>query len=358
MLCERNETSAGCEIKYIEVTPLAGKKAFTNRTYTTLLALVVLWYENKTQDGSFKIHLSDIAKKKKINPESGKNLRNIRDDLYCLKTTTIDFVSTFIDSKGLENSLTNISILSSLQIDSQTLCTRDRFIRGAFSQPFTTNLLNEKTNLQNLNSILEISTEIGQILFRYIDTKIYGRNVFEKVSAELFKDIFGEDLGRYRWVSRRRQVLEYHLPLIDNKLLSSEKLLRVYQSETSDKTDVKIVCSTVSERLDKRGSGEKKTITSDQIIESRTAAIFEAVVDNDDHSWQTWARMLAKSYSDNLLYRVISEFKEAANQSPTQIEHRNKFFTDCFHRLAHQTGAEWVGSCGENCTKRPENEPH
>ena len=322
-----------------------------------MLALVLLWHENQTCDGCFKVHLSDIAKLKNIDPEAGKNLRNIRDDLYCLKTTAIDFVSTFIDSKGVENSLMAISILSLLEIDSQKLCTRDRYVKGAFNQPFTTNLLNRKTNLQNLNSILQISTEIGQILFRYIDTRIYKRKVYEKVSEELFKDIFGEDDRRFKWASRRRQVLEHHLPLLDNKVLSSGKRLRTSLSETSGETDVKIVCSTVSDPLDKRGSGKKKAIIADEIIESRTAAIQDAVGDNDNLSWQTWTRLLAERYSDTLVCRVISEFKEHARHGNTKIQHREKYFTDCFHRLVHQTGVEWVGNCGESCPKRPENAP-
>ena len=350
------DTTGDKIIKSIEVAPVVGGRAYTNRTYTTLLALIVIWHQNQTLDGSWKIHLSDIAKTKGIDPAAGKNLRNIRDDLYSLKTTTIDFKSTFVDGEGLEKSLKNISILSDLQFDTDTPRTRDRYVQGTFSKPFADNLLSGKTNLQNLNSILQITTEIGQIIFRYIDTHIFNKKVYEKNSAALFEVIFGfgEDAKRFKWTSRRRRVLEHHLPLLNGKVLSCGRRLYVRLAETSDNTDIKIICKAVSGSLgahDNRSIG-RKTV-ADEIINSRTVAIQEAVGEIDDPEWKTWVRRLAMSYSDNVLFRAIAEYKETARHSDTRIIHRDKYFTDVFHRTVHAIGAEWIGNCAESCSKRP-----
>ena len=355
LITERRETAAGCEIKYIEVTPRIGKKAFTNRTYTTLLALILLWYENQTADGSFRIHLSDIAKKKRIDHNAGNNLKRIWDDLYSLKTTAIDFASTFIDSDGLENSLKSVSILSALELEPKTDNPRDRYISGAFSEPIITNLKNEKTNPKNLSSILEIDTEIGQILYRYIDTKIYGNNVFEKASAALFYDLFG-DAKRYDWLSRRKQVLEYHINQINGSVLSSGKLLSVFLSDTADKKDIKIVCTSSAKNLPNRKRVSVKVANTDKTtIDGLAAAIQEAVGTVNDPNWISWTKFLARSYSGVLIFRAIAEFNEAVRHGHEEIEHRGPFFTALFHRMVHKTDARWVGDCSVRCNKRPKN---
>ena len=342
--CERRETEAGCEITYVEVKPLVGTKAYTNRTYMTLLALILHWYENKTVDGSFRIHLSDIAKKKRIDHSGGKNLKSIRDDLYCLKTTAIDFASTFVDCDGLENSLESVSILSSLEFDSKRARPKDRYVVGAFSKPITRNLNNEKTNPKNLDSILKINSEIGQILFRYIDTRIYSSDdkvkIFEKNSAALFDDLFG-NVASYKWKSSRKRVLNRHIGQLNNLELSSGKLLRVALLETSDREDVKIVCTTVSpdslqsRKRGKRGKG-RAAIADKSIFEIDGLALaMQDVVRVDDANWISWTKRLAKSYSDTFIYSVIAEFKEADHRNK-KIKYRDRFFTSLFHSMTHK----------------------
>ena len=95
----------------ITVAPRVGKKSFTNRTYTTLLALIVLWHMRPTQDGKFKHHYSDVCRVKGISPSSGKNLSNIYHDLYCLATTSMDFHSSFFNEYGEPDDLENVQIV-------------------------------------------------------------------------------------------------------------------------------------------------------------------------------------------------------------------------------------------------------
>ena len=224
-----------------------------------------------------------------------------------------------------------------------------------------TNLKNEKTNPKNLSSILEIDTEIGQILYRYIDTKIYGKNVFEKASAALFHDLFGNDnVKSYRWKSSRKRVLKRHIDHIKNSVLSSGKLLCVFLLETSDKKDVKIVCKTVSPDSDSLPSGNRKhklVVTDKSSVDIDGLALaMQDVVGVDDPNWVSWTKRLAKSYSANLIYRVNSEFNEAVRNGHNKIEHRDKFFTSLFHSTVHKTGGEWIGRCDKHCRKRPEHE--
>ena len=262
-------------IKSIEVAPVIGGRAFTNRTYTTLLALIVIWHKNQTQNGKFRVNLSDIARLKRINHESGKNLRNIRDDLYSLRTTIIDFRSTWsasFNEDDLENSLRNFTILADLEIDSKSKYTRDRYVLVEFCQPIVTNLLNRKTNLQNLNSILEISTEIGQILFRYIDTKIYQKEFWQKTSTSLIFRISSGVEGVISGPHGAGRCLEHHLPLLNGRVLSSGKRLYVKLADTADCTDVKIICRTVSDSLDRCGGETRRPSIADEIIEGRTGS--------------------------------------------------------------------------------------
>ena len=362
--CGRRETEAGCEITYVEVKPLVGTKAYTNRTYTTLLVLILHWYENKTADGSFRIRLSDIAKKKRIDHSAGKNLKNIRDDLYCLKTTAIDFASTFVDFNGLENSLESVSILSILEFDSESARPKDRYVLGAFSKPITRNLKNEKTNPNNFDSILKINSEIGQILFRYIDTRIYSSDnkvkIFEKNSVALFIELFG-NVASYKCKSSRKRFLNRHVGELNNLVLSSGKLLRVDVIETCDFSDVKIVCTTVSpDSLPGKGGRKryqlkqlKPAIADKNFVDIDGLSIaMQDVVRVDDADWISWTIRLAKSYSDTFIYSVIAEFKEADHRNK-KIKHRDRFFTSLFHSMTHKTGRVWIGTCDEHCNKRP-----
>ena len=91
-------------------------------------------------------------------------------------------------------------------------------------------------------------------------------------------------------------------------------------------------------------------------LKAAQAAILDAVGDVDNPRWETWVRQLAKSYSDTVVFRVVAEYKDIDRHS-VQIAHRDKFFTDLFHRTVHLVGTEWIGGCAESCPKRPENGP-
>ena len=348
----------GTEVRSVEVTPLSGERSYTNRTYTTLLALILLWHDDKykTEDGGFRLHLSDIAKKKCINHESGKNLRNIREDLYCLKTTTIDFRRTFIDQNGPDNSLENISILSTLKITkkSKSDSSKDSYFAGRFSEVIIDNLIRGCTNPKNLTSLLKINSERGQILYRYIDTKIYGKPTFEKTSLSLFKDLFGEGVLRYSWKSNRKYVLEKIVNSIDNSRLSSGNILRIRLADTADKKDIKIICTnTPTKKLPNHNI--RPVINADETVINSIATDIQSVVNIqvEDAEWESWTKFLAAHYTENLTYRVIAEFKEVDVHGDVDIDDRRCYFTDLFHRLAHATGAEWVGkNCGKDCPKK------
>ena len=348
---KKNET----EVRSVEVTPQSGERSYTNRTYTTLLALILLWHDDKykTDDGGFRLHLSDIAKKKCINHESGKNLRNIQEDLYCLKTTTIDFRRTFIDQNGPDNSLENICILSTLKITKKSRSSKDTYFAGRFSEVIIDNLSRGCTNPKNLTSLLKIKSERGQILYRYIDTKIYGKTTFEKTSSSLFKDLFGKGVLRYSWKSNRKNVLEKLVNYIDKSRLSSGNILRIRLADTADKKDVKIICTnTPTKKLSNHNI--RPIINTDETVINSIATDIQRVVkiQTEDAEWENWTKYLAAHYTDILTYRVIAEFREA-DILLENIDNRGRYFTDLFHRLAHATGAEWVGkNCGKDCPKR------
>ena len=160
--------------------------------------------------------MSDIARIKGIST-NGKNLNNIYADLDCLDGTRMDWQASFIDESGTPKTFNKVHIITGLSGKSTAKNRADRFITGHFTPPFLRNLINGKTNPKNLTSILKIRSEIGQVLFRYIDTKIYKKARFEKTSIGLFADLGLDASDMYKKLSERKERLSASLKQLINQ---------------------------------------------------------------------------------------------------------------------------------------------
>lgn len=352
------DTPDGTEMRSLSITPLAGEKAYTNRTYTTLLALIIWWHQHPTSDGNFKVHLSDLARIKGI-ATKGKNLSNIYEDLDRLDGTRMDWDSSFLDEYGTPQSFNKIHIITGLSGKSHEKNRANRYITGTFTPPFLRNLIAGKTNPKNLTSILKIRSEIGQVLFRYIDTKIYKKAHFEKRSKSLFTALGLDSADIYKKMSRRKTTLERVVKAIDKSTLTTGNLLRIKIEATTDNKDVKIVCNSIASELIPAPRSKVKPAHTDKAqIVMLAQDIRDAVQAKDSEPWISWTERLAKYYPDNVIYRVLGEYKEIDRHSETEIDDRGKFFTSHFHRTVHNMGMEWIGKdCKKSCKLRPENNP-
>ncbi len=352
------DTEEGTEMRSLSITPLAGEKAYTNRTYTTLLALIIWWHQHPTSDGNFKVHLSDLARIKGI-ATKGKNLSNIYEDLDRLDGTRMDWDSSFLDEYGTPQTFNKIHIITGLSGKSREKNRANRYITGTFTPPFLRNLVAGKTNPKNLTSILTIRSEIGQVLFRYIDTKIYKKVRYEKRSKALFADLGLDSSDEYNKISRRKRTLERVIPAIDKLTLTTGHLLRIKLEPTSDGKDVKVVCNSIATELIPAPQTKVKVAHTDKAqITMLAQDIRDAVQAQESESWLSWTERLAKYYPDTVIYRVLGEYKEIDRHSETEIDDRGKFFTNHFHRIAHNMGMEWIGkNCDKSCKLRPENDP-
>jgi len=352
------ETPTGKEPASLSITPLAGETAYTNRTYTTLLALIIWWHQHPTSDGSFTVHLSDLARIKGI-ATKGKNLTNIYEDLDRLDGTRMDWDSSFVDEFGVPQTFKKIHIITEFSGKSSEKNRANRFVTGTFTPPFLSNLLANKTNPKNLSSILRIRSEIGQVLFRYIDTKIFNKPQLEKVSKALFFEVGLDSSKVYKNLSRRKLLLNRVIEAIDKSTLSTGNLLRIKLAPTVDRKDVKIVCHSIAPEFIPKARSKVKIANTDKAqIALLAQDIREAVQSPESESWTSWTMRLAKYYPENLIYRVIGEYKEIDRHSETPIEKRGNFFTSHLHRTAHSVGMEWIGKgCDKSCKLRPEKDP-
>ena len=104
----------------------------------------------------------------------------------------------------------------------------DKVFYGQFHESILRNLIAGKTNPKNLTSLMKIKGEIAQIVFRYIDTKIYTKVRYEKKSRALFEELgLIKDAKKYQEKGKRQALLKRVIDEIDQLILSTGNVLRI-----------------------------------------------------------------------------------------------------------------------------------
>lgn len=345
----------------IAITPLAGSKAYTHRTYMTLLAVFLMWYRNPNPDGEVEGHLNDIVRIKKQSTKSPKNRDSVYEDLDCLSGTATDWIRSF-DINGKPMSLERVHLLCSFEyqkgVSEKDGSSFNRKFKCKIYPEILARLKEKKINPIAYESLLNINRDMAGIYFRYIDSKIALKSdgkPWEWNSFIFFKELGFMENPRYKEKAYRKIAVTKIAKEINGKHLSSGATLRASVHETADKKDIKIRHFVEQPTFTFNNKKSYPIVNKDADLVSYLADEIADVVGQKDTAMK-WYRKIAQHYDQTLIFRALGLFKEAKETNRTPIETEGGLFSYFVHRLAHEMGYDWIGECTATCELRPENQ--
>ena len=334
----------------MKVSPPEGIKSPTHQTYKILLALFDLWHEQRSADGALTCSLRDVCSRLHIKM-TGKAAQAIVKELDVIRGAYLSWKFSFINDRGEGQSLRPMNILEDFQYDEWTP-KAEKFksrVYIKFNKNIQRNLEANKTKPINLSVLRAIKGEIASVLYTRLDIILSTRDRYERSTKGVFSDL-QLDSKKYRYPSRRKAKLIPIVNELDGKRLSTGHVLSLSLEKTVDHKDWKLVCTRGSMQIDRKTARSIPPANEPGLAEYLAEEIGAVVGDLETH--RQLYTTLARFYSQNLIYRAIGEYKEAATAA---VRYPRRFFTTIVHRLAHEQGKEWIKPCGIDCKHRPEN---
>lgn len=337
----------------IVIEPSKSSHCYTDRTKDVYLALTQIYYMQGMPEWPFKTSIREIARYMGVQA-NGKWLKQITEELDRLYKTTISWILSFHTDADTPQTVTNQHILSVYNFHKmkERADNNDRFQQTCeidFDRNIKENLRKKKTAPINLTSRLSISSPVQRVLFDMLDTFLANQTYLEMTATTLVNEL--NLWERYRYLSKRKNLLEDFQQWLNDKLLSTLKVLKVSIKPTADGKDVKCCF-----RAEVWADTKAKAITHLQVknpdIRYRQFLIQQIV----DVVWgekenRGLYELYALYYSENAIMRALGEFKEKCHE--WGIESRLKYFTATMHRVVHALGYEWIKPCGKSCKFRP-----
>lgn len=335
---------------FLRVSPTESFKAPSHTTYKVLLALYDIWHERRLTDGTCICSMRDILKRLKLSVNSSKNTKMIERELDALRETIIAWNYSFLDESGEGKMVRKMNILSSFEYDNivspdKQFTSRVQF---RFDENIQRNLEINKTKPFQLGVLLSISGEIASVLYTRLDIIMSVRErPYERTSKGLFEDL-DLDSEKYQYPSRRKAKLESVIKQINGKKISTGEILVVRLAKTVDGSDWKIVVNKDKPKGLPKAHRPSLPIVNDKKMVVLLAEDIAAVL-GDLETHRGLYERLCMHYSVDLIYRALGEFKADGGLQST---YKRRYFVAMLHRLAHESGLEWIKNCGSDCKYR------
>jgi len=285
---------------------------------------------------------------------SGQCAKQIVKELDSLYKTTFTWKLAYKTNKEIET-VKNLQVLSVFNYESLN----ERTDISNKSERLCELQLNEKIrdNLKELVTIpvnwgvrKQIKTQIAKIQYSRLDNIFATTDIYSRTGKNTVIDLLLTP-SRYKYKSHRKQVLEKLYLNLNGKRLSSLKIIQVTIGETVDGQDCKITYRAVDDLKIAKHQSVLPIVNKDKnIIEYLANHMGENVGMAKEN--KGLYIMLAKHYSENLIFRAVGEFKELVSQDPQKYENKPAYFTSIIHTTAHKMGKEWIKPCDKNCQYR------
>ncbi len=210
--------------------------------YKVFSVLIYLWEKaGRPINTKVSFALHEIAQTLGLS-WGGKTLRAISNSLHRLKEIPIIWENSFFNkATGLTDTMTfSFSLLDNCDIFERSGDTRIYFSFSSFklNEKITTSLLNNNSKPVYLNVVIGLKKDISVLLYRHIDLVMSDKNIYERRTEELFKDL---DLGEYKYPSDRRRLLDPVLKELQGVELTTGFIKMAKMEKTKDEKDWKIV---------------------------------------------------------------------------------------------------------------------
>jgi hypothetical protein len=233
-------------IQQVKVDYSALSGTLTTEDQKVFYALVKIWEETGRSTEASYFSLQQIARilKKKWGSYA---IATITQSLTGLRTIGIIWVDSYFDNaqkstKSNNSTLIPFTILSKLKVVSRK---QDGHITKAggyfrFDDDILNNLLTNYTKPVLFDVVINLKSEIAQILYTHLDLILADKTMFERRTNELFSDlgIVGKE---YYKPSGRKRILEKALIELTGVPLTTGRIASATLEETADGKDYKIV---------------------------------------------------------------------------------------------------------------------
>lgn len=220
----------------------------TTEDLVVYYALIMIWDEEGRSTDRVYLSLRRVARI--LDRDWGRNVaESIKTSLYRLRMTSFIWSKSFYDAtKGTEERWVSLgkhdpfSILEELHIHEtkQGGHVTKEACYFKFHTRILENLLKNHTRPVLLNTMLEIHTDIGKLLYRHIDRIMAYKTHYERRSKKLFDDL-GLSGKTYVYRSKRKEKLIGPLNELQGVPLTTGTLIQAEIQETEDRQDFKVV---------------------------------------------------------------------------------------------------------------------
>jgi len=340
----------------ITVIPAVGRTSTTSRSYDVYLALVAIWNSRGLPDEPVQTSVREIVRTMGV-PENGKWYDIVIEECEKLFVTTTTWVLSFSGEKKYESvkyqKVLDTFAYAKLEERAEEGDEFQKILSFRLSEKIRENHLRNNTNPILWSVRKSITSAVGRVFYSQIDRALYKREKYERTGENLVVDLMLSET-RYRYKSKRLELLQKLAKQIDGKTLSNLRTVRVYVVETNDKSDYKIL-ATVGKSKALSQSSNLPVLNNDKAyIDAMIDRIDEAVGGKNSHS--KLYKKFVRHYSETHIMRAIGEYKEAKNYlSDKSHESKQKHFTVIMHRLAHRYNRSWIKNCGSDCPHREQN---
>lgn len=238
--------------------------------YKVYSVLVKLW-EKAEKPVAEKVYFTLYSASNLLETTGGgRNYRELNKALERLRGVPIKWEDSFYCKKtGITEKLVkHFNILEDLEVFERKKERIDQpyFAFSSFKLNYRiiNNLLNNHSKPLYLDVILKFKKEISVLLYRQIDLIMADKNLYERKTKELFRDL---DLGEYDYASKRKQLLEPVLKELEGVELTTGVLDYAKMERTADGKDWKVVFRKAKKRAKiEQGKALEKTNSSNETV--------------------------------------------------------------------------------------------
>ncbi len=309
--------------KKVIIGKIADKEIGVLRTFEMkgFYALAKVWEEaGKPTDRDVNFSLHQIAEilRRGWGRTTYRQIWNMMDRLRFIPIKWIYSWKQKDDKEeySIENGFT---ILASKQIFEKKESKQEVFAFSSFRfhEAILKNLTENYTKPVYLDIILGFKKEISVLLYRQIDLIMADKNLYERRTEELFKDL---DLGDYDYPSKRKQLLEPALKELEGVELTTGILDYVKMERTADGKDWKVVFRKSKKRMEIEQKKEQRKINGNTETETVLDLFNQRFSDRRGTlTVETVENLITKYSADKVMTHIIRIVNDGSVNNPAGL---------------------------------------
>ncbi len=345
--------------------PFRGK-VVTTQTYKVLLALQKI-LEQKGWDEEEKTLFStrELANVLGVKWAGKKTIKMLYEELDRARFAPLTWQYAFAREDGsLYTLLDRITLLDKLTTLKRELRQKEELFQDLhffrFSEPIRNNLKDNHTKPINADIALSLKGELSTILYAHFDVILSAKEPYkwqERTTEHLFfDDLKLEGDVEYRYPSGRKRFLQKAVNELNGKPISTG-ILDLKLAKTADGKDWKLVYRKLPLVVDQLPKPVKIRRVPDANPPEAIPFLIndiETAIGKYPSKHPLFTKLL-KTYSADLVYQAISEYRADTRDLPPEKHVREPiaYFQGILHKIVHFNRKDWIKPCETTCKYLP-----